>query len=74
MLTERDLLFADALRNAPGKKIMAIVGAAHLHGIPYFMDVTERDDPIFRLLLTKNDGLSESQRYLQKYMSSVNSS
>eukprot|EP01122_Echinamoeba_exundans_P011609 TRINITY_DN4672_c0_g1_i1.p1 TRINITY_DN4672_c0_g1~~TRINITY_DN4672_c0_g1_i1.p1 ORF type:complete len:289 (-),score=36.13 TRINITY_DN4672_c0_g1_i1:259-1023(-) len=74
MLTERDLLFADALRRAPGKKIMAVVGAAHLHGIPYFMETTKPNDPIFPLLLTRSDGIAESGSYLQKYMESVGSS
>lgn len=33
MIDERDVILADSIRNAPGKRIVAVVGLAHLNGI-----------------------------------------
>ena len=60
---ERDLLFVNYLKNAPGKKIVGIFGLSHIHGILKSWNESAVD---VNLLLTKDKGFMESAALFDK--------
>jgi hypothetical protein len=64
---ERDLLFANALKSAPGDKIVGIFGLSHIHGIikcwDQHFDISK--------LHTKDQGIVESATLFEKLYSDV---
>lgn len=67
VLTERDIIFAHALRHSPGKKVMGIFGCGHLLAIPYLMEHRPPNEPLLdKLHLTSTSGITEAQALMKQ--------